>query len=103
MFERLTSKEENFLRSILKHRNRNYQAMTLSASLLLVLGVLLIVLAVVYCLRDPVDYAIYLVGLPNFIVGMVLFLVYVSLSKRINEHRTMTSILSKLSRRKRPD
>jgi uncharacterized membrane protein YgdD (TMEM256/DUF423 family) len=60
-------------------------------------GGLLIVGTALYLARQLTDTAVYSVGLPNFVGGMLLIVGYIFLSRRVAHMKKLTSILFKLT------
>jgi uncharacterized membrane protein YgdD (TMEM256/DUF423 family) len=93
----LTPEEESYLRNLLSNQSRGIRPLDISANLLLLAGGFLIVGTALYLARQMTDTAVYSVGLPNFIGGMLLIAGYIFLSRRVARMKRLTSILFKLS------
>ena len=94
---KLTTEEESYLRDLLSNQSRGILPLDISANLLLMAGGLLIVGTALYLARQLTDTAVYSVGLPNFVGGMVLIAGYIFLSRRVAHMKKLTSILFKLT------
>lgn len=97
MAPKLTTEEELYLKDLLSNQSRGIRPLDISANLLLLAGGFLIVGTALYLARQMTDTAVYSVGLPNFIGGMLLIAGYVFLSRRVAHMKKLTSILCKLS------
>jgi hypothetical protein len=97
MAPKLTTEEESYLRDLLNNQSRGIRPLDISANLLLLSGGLLLV-GTAFCLaRQMTDAAVYSVGLPNFVGGMLLIAGYIFLSRKVSHLKKLTSILFKLS------
>ena len=94
---KLTTEEESYLRDLLSNRSRGIRPMDISANILLMAGGLLLVVTALYLARHLTDTAVYSVGLPNFVGGMLLIAGYIFLSRRVAHMKKLTSILFKLT------
>jgi hypothetical protein len=93
----LTVEEESYLKDLLNNQSRGIRPLDISANLLLLAGGLLLVGTALYLARQMTDTAVYSVGLPNFVGGMLLIAGYIFLSRKVAHMKKLTSILSKLS------
>jgi uncharacterized membrane protein YgdD (TMEM256/DUF423 family) len=93
----LTPEETSLLQNLLNNRTPGIRSLGITANLLLLFGGILIVGTALYLAQHLTDAAVYSVGLPNFIGGLLLIAGYVVLSKRAAHIKKLTSILSKLS------
>jgi uncharacterized membrane protein YgdD (TMEM256/DUF423 family) len=94
---KLTTEEESYLRDLLSNQSRGIRPLDISANILLMAGGLLIAGTALYLARQLTDAAVYSVGLPNFIGGMLLIAGYIFLSRRVAHMKKLTSILFKLT------
>ncbi|HEX7573229.1 MAG TPA: hypothetical protein VF514_09045 [Bacteroidota bacterium] len=97
MDPKLTTEEESYLKDLLSNQSRGIRPLDISANLLLLAGGFLIVGTALYVARQMTDTAVYSVGLPNFIGGMLLIAGSIFLSRRVAHMKKLTSILFKLS------
>lgn len=85
------------MEDLLSNKTRGIRSLAITANLLLLCGGFLIVGTALYVARQMTDAAVYSVGLPNFIGGLILIAGYIILSRRAAHIKTLTSILSKLA------
>jgi len=93
----LTPEEESYLEQLLTNRTRGIRSLRITANLLLLFGGILIAGTAFYLAQHLTDAAVYSVGLPNFIGGLLLISGYIVLSSRASRFERLTSILLKLS------
>lgn len=91
----LSSEDRNYILEFLRRQRRGVRSLTFSANILLVAGGLAIIMAALFLLQHRTDEAVLYVGLPNLVGGMVCFVAYLILSRKIEEMRKAISILSK--------
>ncbi len=94
----LTPDEQSYLDGFLTGQFRGIRSMRLSANLLLLVGGLLLAGTALYLTRNMTDSAVYTVGLPNFVGGILLIVSALILFRRAANVKILHSILSKLSR-----
>jgi hypothetical protein len=97
MITNLTSEEDSYLQELLSSRGRGIPALTITATLLLLFGGLLIVGTALFVARHLTDDVVYSVGLPNLVGGLLLIAGYIVLSKRAAHLKRLTSLLLKLA------
>lgn len=97
MSDSLTSEEEHCLHDLLADQRRGVRTLRISANLFLVFGGMLLISTAVYLLQNRSDTAVYFVGVPNFVGGILLILAHQFMSKRSAQIAKLTTILSKLS------
>ena len=93
----LTPQEETYLQQLLSSRDRSIPTLAITANLLLLIGGLMIVGTALFLAQHLTDAAVYSVGLPNFIGGLLLIAGYIFLSRRVAQMNRFTSLLAKLS------
>ncbi len=95
----LTSDEQSYLSNFLSGQFRGIRSMRITANLLLLAGGLLLAGTALFLSRNMTDQAVFTVGLPNFVGGILLVVCALLLFKRGANVKMLHSILSKLSRR----
>lgn len=103
MAPELTAEEESYLKDLLCNKSRGIRSLDISANLLLLSGGLLLVGTALYLARQMTDTAVYSVGLPNFVGGMLLIAGYIFISRKVAHTKKLTSILLKLSSNRTSD
>ncbi len=96
----LTPEEDKQLHEMLINQPRDIRSLNIIANIFLILGGLLIIVTAIYLVNNLTDNAAYLVGLPNFVCGMILIISYFILSRRVVRINKLNRILSKLYKMK---
>ena len=94
----LTPDEQSYLNGFLSGQFRGFRSLRMTANLLLLAGGLLLAGTALYISQNMTDLAVYTVGLPNFIGGILLLVCAMVLFKKAAHVKMLHSILSKLSR-----
>ncbi len=97
MNQPLSPDEERLLRELLADQKRSIRSFAVSANFLLVFGGLLIILAAFYILQHRTDDSVFVVGIPNFVGGVLCFIAYLLLSRRAEHNKRFSALLTKLA------
>ncbi|MBL7135199.1 MAG: hypothetical protein ISS81_01235 [Candidatus Marinimicrobia bacterium] len=95
MSKELSKEEQEYLYDILE-REHEQGRLAVFSNIFLLVGCILIVATMIYLYQHLVDKAVYWIGLPGILMGIVLILLYVILMKRTRENKIIISILKKL-------
>ena len=95
----LTHEEESYLKHFLSHRMREQRTLVITGTFLLVFGGLLIIGTILFLLQHLSDQSVYLVGVPGFLAGLILILLYGWITRREHESKKLRAILSRLVER----
>ena len=94
----LSKEEQEYLDDLLE-REHEQSRLAVFSNIFLLIGCIFIVATMIYLYQHLVDKAVYWIGLPGILLGIVLILLYVILVKRTRENKIIVSILKKLTNR----